>query len=109
MVSHYPRSGEVVTKDFRKGQGHVDTNGALKVVQWNIERGYKIDKILSILRELDADILCLQELDIGCARSGSIDCFETIGKSLELNGIFVTEFEEVFSSKRAPKLQVPIY
>ena len=38
-------------------------------LQWNIERGYELDGIIEELKRLDADVLSLQEIDIGCARS----------------------------------------
>ncbi len=41
--------------------------------QWNIERGYKLDAVIEELRRADADIIALQEVDIGCERSGSED------------------------------------
>lgn len=42
-------------------------------MQWNIERGYKFDEIVQTLKILDADILLLQEIDVGCDRSGRRD------------------------------------
>jgi hypothetical protein len=41
----------------------------LKMLRWNLERGYELQSIIvDILRHVDADILALQELDIGCDR-----------------------------------------
>ena len=45
----------------------------LERTQWNIERGYKLERIVDQLRAIDADIIALQEVDIGCERSSSID------------------------------------
>lgn len=42
-------------------------------VQWNIERGYQLAGIIEELRRIDADILSLQEVDVGCDRSGGVD------------------------------------
>ena len=41
--------------------------------QWNIERGYQLQKIVQALKEIDADVMALQEIDIGCERSDSAD------------------------------------
>lgn len=41
--------------------------------QWNIERGYKLHQIVQELKQIDADVIALQEVDIGCERSESID------------------------------------
>lgn len=77
----------------------------LKCVQWNIERGYKLNQIIECLKTHDADIVCLQELDIGCARSGNRDCALEIAKALGMRCAFFTEFEELFSEKRKPHVQ----
>ena len=45
----------------------------LRNLQWNIERGYKLEEILRELREIDADVIALQEVDIGCERSSGVD------------------------------------
>ena len=42
-------------------------------VQWNIERGYQLAGIIEELRSIDADIISLQEVDVGCERSGGAD------------------------------------
>lgn len=42
-------------------------------LQWNIERGYKLEEIVRELRGINADVIALQEVDIGCERSSSID------------------------------------
>ncbi|KAF9900112.1 hypothetical protein EC991_007903 [Linnemannia zychae] len=68
----------------------------IRCLQWNIERNYKADEILATLTELDADILCIQEIDIGCHRSGhNRDHFLEICKSQGLYGGFVPEFWEL--------------
>lgn len=34
---------------------------------------YELKKIVEELKQLDADVIALQEIDIGCERSGSVD------------------------------------
>ena len=43
------------------------------LLQWNIERGYKLPDIIAQMQQIQADVIALQEIDIGCKRSGSID------------------------------------
>ncbi len=45
----------------------------VSAAQWNIERGYKLDAVIAELRAIDADVIALQEIDIGCDRSGGED------------------------------------
>jgi endonuclease/exonuclease/phosphatase family metal-dependent hydrolase len=42
-------------------------------LQWNIERGYQLAGIIEELRSIDADVISLQEVDVGCERSGGAD------------------------------------
>lgn len=74
---------------------------SLRICQWNIERAYKLPLIIDTLAKIDADILCLQELDINCERSANVDSFTAIAQALQLTGIFVTEFEELHSPMRS--------
>lgn len=41
----------------------------MRILSWNIERGYKIEKIIPILLDLEPDILLLQEVDKGVGRT----------------------------------------
>ncbi len=47
----------------------------LRIVTWNIHKGigvdraYRLDRIVGVLREVDADVVCLQEVDEGVPRS----------------------------------------
>lgn len=78
---------------------------ALKVVQWNIERGYCIEEIKALLAEQDADLICLQELDIGCERSRYRDCVQEIAAALRMKCAFLVEFEELHSPLRSARDQ----
>ncbi|KAF9419985.1 hypothetical protein BGZ76_004176 [Entomortierella beljakovae] len=81
-------------------------NRPIRCLQWNIERNYKSNEILDTLTELDADILCIQEIDIGCRRSGyDRDHFLEICKSQGLYGGFVPEFCELEHPKRKDRDQ----
>ena len=47
----------------------------LRLVTWNIHKGigtdreYRLDRVVQVLRDLDADLICLQEVDQGVQRS----------------------------------------
>ena len=45
-------------------------------LQWNIERGYRLPDIIAEMQQIQADVIALQEIDIGCKRSGSMDTGE---------------------------------
>ena len=58
-----PQPGElIINNDYLDpNQNHTNIS-SLKIIQWNIERGYKIDLIISDLLKQNADILLLQEI-----------------------------------------------
>ena len=77
--SSLPKPGDLLLQDYRDNdkasQAWIATarGRPVRVVQWNIERGYKFDEIVQTLKILDADVLLLQEIDVGCDRSGQRD------------------------------------
>lgn len=109
------KPGEIVVYDYlpqdsTKIQPEPVTNSPLlkrtfRVVQWNIERAYKLPQIIQKLQQLAPDIACLQELDIGCARSGNVDSALEIAKALQMKCVFVGEFYEIESALRTAKTQ----
>ena len=58
----------------------------LMVVQWNIEHGNRFDQVLAALRDhpqlQDADLVLIQEADLGMARSGNRDVAAELGRGL---------------------------
>lgn len=62
--------------------------------------------IIDTLKELDADVYILQEIDIGCRRSGSRDHMKELCKALKVKGGFVCEFLEIDSPIRQPRDEV---
>lgn len=78
---------------------------SLTCIQWNIERGYHLDGVIATLKEYDADIICLQELDVHCARSGYRNAAREIAAALGLTCVFIVEFEELFSRRRSARTQ----
>lgn len=69
----------------------------MRVVCWNIERGYRPSEIVDMLRTLDADIYLLYELDRGVKRTKGVDMFQLIGDGLGLTGKYIREFYEIES------------
>ena len=60
-------------------------NGYLKVVSYNVQclsYGKEYDKIVKILKDLDADIIGLQELDINTRRSGEGNQLQRLAEEL---------------------------
>lgn len=74
-----PLPGQLVNADFRDANASAHAWAAIaagrpvRVVQWNIERGLEFDAILSTLKQLQADVLLIQEIDNGCDRTDGRD------------------------------------
>ena len=107
-----PPALSIVQRDFRPHNGGGGAAQAqksswrpLRIVQLNVERCYKLEGISQELRALDADIVALQEVDIGCERSGWCDGLSELGQALGLNCAFVAEFEELHSPLRVQATQ----
>ncbi len=70
------------------------TAEALCVVTWNIRHGrgadgvVDLDRIATVLRSLDADVIALQEVDVGVARTGRIDTPVELGRRLGMTPLF---------------------
>eukprot|EP00878_Enallax_costatus_P042842 GHUV01050338.1.p1 GENE.GHUV01050338.1~~GHUV01050338.1.p1 ORF type:complete len:229 (+),score=28.94 GHUV01050338.1:462-1148(+) len=121
IAAGLPKPGDVIHVDYRpkaaaSPASHVDQDDSqpptaasapkpIKLLQWNIERGYQLKRIIQQLREIDADVISLQEVDIGCERSGSQDIGGLIAAALGLNYLFICEFEELRSELRDERSQ----
>ncbi|KAH3766167.1 endonuclease/exonuclease/phosphatase family metal-dependent hydrolase [Pelomyxa schiedti] len=103
----YQEPGSITTADFRiHGQpSGIGSIGGIRVVQWNIERGYKLPGIIEQLSMLNADIIFLQEVDKDCERSNSADVGKEIASALHMNYLFVCEFDELRSPLRSKATQ----
>ena len=72
----------------------------IRVINWNIDRGLQIDKIIAFLEAQKADILVLQEADLYARRTGFRNISEEIAKTLRMNYTFGYEFEELIQGRR---------
>lgn len=96
-----PMPGEIVYSEEFLTSPREDREGqTLRVVQWNIERGYKMQEIIDMLREANPDVATIQEIDIGCDRSAGVDTLRTLGRELGMAYLFAAEFEELRSPAR---------
>jgi endonuclease/exonuclease/phosphatase family metal-dependent hydrolase len=71
----------------------------LRVVEWNIERGARLEGIIETLNTHPvlrfADLLLLNELDDGMVRSGNVNTAFELGRALEAHAVFGVEYLEL--------------
>lgn len=68
---------------------------ALRVIDWNIDRGKHLPAVVDALRRENPDLVLLQEVDSGTRRSGSVDVAAELARQLGLNYIFEPAFREL--------------
>ena len=76
-----------------------DATSTFRIAHWNIEKGVELDRIVRRLTEdpylADADALCLNEVDVGMARSGSnADVAAVIANALGCHWTYVPTYLE---------------
>src|ERR1700748_2012051 len=72
----------------------------IRVVSWNINRGFQLNGIIDFLGSLSADLILLQETDINARRTGRRNIPLKIAQSLRMDYIFGREFEELAQGSR---------
>lgn len=77
------------------------TQSALRVVNWNIERGMRLSEVIDFLESQRADLLILQEVDLNARRTHFLNVAEEIARKLEMNYVFGREFQELTQGRQA--------
>lgn len=77
--------------------------GRIRILNWNIERGYDPQAISDYIKARKPDIVCLQELDWNNKRTDYVDVLQVIADQTGLLGLFATEFIEIDTPDRRPR------
>lgn len=72
----------------------------LTIVSWNIAYGRHAERILDVLERMSPDVCLLQEVDVGCRRSGFRDLPAWLADRLGMNWVFGGEFQEIGEGHR---------
>ncbi|HSB08531.1 MAG TPA: endonuclease/exonuclease/phosphatase family protein [Blastocatellia bacterium] len=71
----------------------------LRVVEWNIERGSRLEGIIEVLNRHHvlsfADVLLINEVDEGMARSGNVNVALELSRALSAHAVFGVEYLEL--------------
>jgi endonuclease/exonuclease/phosphatase family metal-dependent hydrolase len=73
---------------------------AIRVVNWNIDRGLRLQEITDFLESQQADLITLQEVDLNARRTHSLNVAEELARKLRMNYVFGREFEELTQGSR---------
>src|ERR1700730_7807787 len=73
---------------------------AIRVVDWNINRGLQLRAVIEFLASIKADIVLLQETDLNARRTHHLNVAREISEKLRMNYAFGREFEELTQGSR---------
>lgn len=80
LAASLPKPGEILRRDYRTPSVKAEVlarpaSAPIRMVQWNIERGYKLDAVIDELKHLNADVLALQVRGhAGACKQGRSGC-----------------------------------
>lgn len=89
------RLQEIETGSFAPSRWLFFPPSALRVVNWNINRGLKLQGIVEFLADAKADLILLQEVDLNARRTHRLNIAREIAKALRMNCVFAREFQEL--------------
>jgi endonuclease/exonuclease/phosphatase family metal-dependent hydrolase len=89
------RLQEIETGSFAPSRWLFFPPSAVRVVNWNINRGLKLQGIVEFLADAKADLILLQEVDLNARRTHRLNIAREIAKALKMNYVFAREFQEL--------------
>ena len=95
------RLQEIETGSFAPSRWLFFPPSALRVVNWNINRGLKLQGIVEFLADAKADLILLQEVDLNARRTHRLNIAREIAKALRMNYVFAREFQELTQGSAA--------
>jgi len=91
---------DVVCGNFAQSHWGPWPPDAIRVVNWNIDRGLRLPEVVDFLASQKADLLVLQEVDLNARRTGYRNIAEQIARKLKMNYVFGREFQELAQGSR---------
>lgn len=91
---------EIETGNFTSPRWVLCPPSSVQVVNWNINRGLQLQRVIDFLASAKADLILLQEADINARRTHRLDIAREIAQKLQLNYVFGREFQELAQGSR---------
>ncbi len=95
------KSGELWSLVASTHAADLKANASFQIASFNVERAYHAEEQRQYLQQFD--IVLLQEVDLGCKRTGSRNNLEVLAGK-DFHGVFAVEFEEIDSPLRSAHL-----
>jgi endonuclease/exonuclease/phosphatase family metal-dependent hydrolase len=68
---------------------------SIRVVNWNINRGLQLPRVVEFLSSAKADLILLQEVDLNARRTHHVNVAKELSQQLRMNYVFGREFQEL--------------
>jgi len=91
---------EIETGSFASPRWVFSSPSSVRVVNWNIDRGLHLARVIDFLAGAKADIILLQEADLNARRTHHLHIAREIAQKLQLNYVFGREFQELTQGSR---------
>jgi endonuclease/exonuclease/phosphatase family metal-dependent hydrolase len=82
----------VLSGNYARGSGF---HARAAILNWNIERGKRLDEIKDQIRQLKPDLCIFQEVDLGARRTHGEDVAKELAQAFDMNYVFAPEFQEL--------------
>lgn len=92
---------EIETGSFAAPRWALIPPDSIRVVNWNINRGLRLQGVIDFLSSAEADIILLQESDLNARRTHRVNVAREIAQTLQMNYVFGREFQELTQGSRA--------
>jgi endonuclease/exonuclease/phosphatase family metal-dependent hydrolase len=92
---HHLERDRLYRKLPRRESPHASSADRVRVMSWNIGRGYHPDRIADAIGTVRPDIVCLQEVDWNNDRTGRCDVLQHLAERTNMFGVFGIEFLEL--------------
>jgi len=92
---------EIETGSFSPPRLVLIPPNSIRVVNWNIDRGLRLQRVIEFLAGAKADVVLLQESDLNARRTHHLNIAREIAQKLQMNYVFGREFQELTQGSRA--------
>jgi endonuclease/exonuclease/phosphatase family metal-dependent hydrolase len=92
---------EIETGNFSRRRLVLIPPDSIRVVNWNINRGLRLQGVIEFLASAKADVVLLQESDLNARRTHHLNVAKEIAQKLQMNYVFGREFQELTQGSRA--------
>jgi endonuclease/exonuclease/phosphatase family metal-dependent hydrolase len=92
---------EIETGNFSPPRLVLIPPDSIRLVNWNINRGLRLQRVIEFLVGAKADVILLQESDLNARRTHHLNVAKEIAQKLQMNYVFGREFQELTQGSRA--------